>query len=281
MTTVDAHHHLWDPLLRDYPFLRRADLAPIRRRYDLDDLRRVSEALGIDRTVLVQTVSSERETVEFLRIATESTGLIAGVVGWVDLTAADLRGRVDRLRAGLGGELLVGLRHQIEDETDPDWSLRPEVVRGIQQLGAAGLTFDLLVREPHWPASLELARACPGTPIVLDHAGKPPISRGELADWSRWIHALADCPDVCVKLSGLVTEADWHHWRSADLVPVVDTVVEAFGPGRVMVGSDWPVAELAGPVRRSWAVVTELVRERAGADALGANAVRFYSLAVD
>lgn len=276
---IDAHHHLWDPQHRSYPFLVGDELAPLRRRYAMEDLRRVAADLDVKRTVLVQTVSDERETREFLSTATRSDGLIAGVVGWVDLTAADVPDRLRRLRAAHGGGLLVGIRHQIEDEPDPSWAVRPEVLRAIQEIGAAGLTFDLLVREPQWPAALRLVDACPEVPIVLDHAGKPPIAGGELAGWSRWIRALAQAPHVMVKLSGLATEADWHHWKSADLAPVVDTVLEAFGSDRVMVGSDWPVAQLAGPVRRSWDAITALVAARAGEAALGENAARFYSLA--
>lgn len=281
MTTIDAHHHLWDPLLRDYPFLAGDDLAPIRRHYDLDDLRRVAAELGVDRTVLVQTVADERETREFLSTAAGSDGLIVGVVGWIDLTADDVADRLEALRESPGGELLAGVRHQIQDEPDPEWALRPEVLRAIQRIGAAGSTFDLLVQTPQWPAALELARACPDTPIVLDHAGKPPLASGALEAWSQWVRTLAEQDNVMVKLSGLVTEADWDHWRSADLAPVVDTVLDAFGPGRVMVGSDWPVAELAGPVERSWRTITELVRSRAGEEPLGATAQRFYSLPRD
>lgn len=278
MIRVDAHHHLWDPAARNYPFLAGDDLAPIHRRYSLADLRDNAAVLGVDRTILVQTVSDEVETREFLQTAADSTGLIAGVVGWVDLTAPDLAERIDLLRDGPGGQFLVGIRHQIQDEPDPDWALRPEVLRGIRTLGASGLTFDLLVQETQWTAAVELCRACPDTPIVLDHAGKPPIASGNLGGWSRWIRTLTAQEHVMVKLSGLVTEADWDHWRSAELAPVVDTVLDVFGPQRVMVGSDWPVAELAGPVQRSWEAVTELVRARAGEAPLGATAAQFYSV---
>lgn len=278
MSTIDAHHHLWDPTVRDYPFLAGDDLTPIRRRYRLADLRHLAAQLGIDRTVLVQTVSDEAETREFLSVAASSGGLIAGVIGWVDLTADDVTDRLHRLREGPGGELLVGVRHQIEDEPDPRWAVRDDVLHGIRAVGAAGLTFDLLVREPQWPAALELAGACPDVPMVLDHAGKPSIAGGELGAWAEWIRALATHQNLLVKISGLVTEADWHHWRPEDLQPVVNTVLEAFGASRAMVGSDWPVAELAGSVHRSWQVLTELVRQRAGDDPMGANAERFYSL---
>lgn len=278
MTRIDAHHHLWDPKLRDYPFLAGDDLTPIRRRYAVDDLRRVAASLHVGRTVLVQTVPDEAETREFLSAAAASAGLIAGVVGWVDLTASDGTDRVDALRESPGGDLLVGIRHQIQDEPDPDWALRPDVPRGIRAVGAAGLAFDLLVQEPQWPTALEMTAARPDTPIVLDHAGKPPNASGDLEGWSRWIRTLADRDNVWVKLSGLVTEAAWNHWRSEDLEPVIDTVLEVYGPQRVMVGSDWPVAELAGPVLRSWQAITELVRQRAGEDALGVTAERFYSL---
>lgn len=278
MSTIDAHHHLWDPSVREYPFLAGDELAPIRRRYVVDDLQSVASTLGVDRTLLVQTVSDESETREFLRFAASSGGLIAGVIGWVDLTAADVSDRLHRMREAPGGDLLVGIRHQIEDEPDPRWALRDDVLHGIRTVGASGLAFDVLVRQPQWPAVSELADACPDVPMVLDHAGKPPIAGGELVEWAAWIRAVAARPNLMVKISGLVTEADWHHWRPEDLEPVVDTSLDAFGTSRAMVGSDWPVAELAGPVQRSWHVLSELVRQRAGDGPMGRTAERFYSL---
>jgi L-fuconolactonase len=236
---IDAHHHLWDPGRREYPWLAGAALDPIRRPYTVDDLRRVAAA---DATVLVQTVSSAGETGEFLATAAASDGLIAGVVGWVDLTAPDV---ADRLAALEHRELLVGIRHQVENEPDPEWLLRADVRRGLHAVAAADLTFDLLVNPAQYASAAEVADRLPGARLVLDHAGKPPIAAGELTDWAGAISAIARRPNVFCKLSGLVTEADWTSWRAGDLAPYAEHVLDVFGPDRVLFGSDWPVCELA------------------------------------
>ncbi|NNG38757.1 amidohydrolase family protein [Flexivirga sp. ID2601S] len=280
MTRVDAHHHLWDPGRRHYPFLDGDELAPIRQVFGLDELRAMAAQLGVDHTVLVQTVADESETREFLALAGASGGLVAGVVGWLDLTAPDLDERIAALRASPGGDLLVGIRHQIQDESDPRWAEREDVVRGVRTVGEAGLVYDLLVQQPQWEAGRRLVERCPGTRFVLDHAGKPPIASGELAAWTWWIADLARLPNLVVKVSGLVTEADWQRWTGGDLAPVVDALVQTFGPQRLIQGSDWPVAELAGPTPTSWAIVSELLAAAGAQDALGDNAVGWYSLAV-
>lgn len=239
---IDAHHHLWDPARRDYPWLADAALDPIRRPYTVDDLRRVS---GADATVLVQTVSSTAETEEFLDTAAASGGLIVGVVGWVDLTAPDVADRLAALRERPGGELLVGIRHQVENEPDAGWLLRPDVLRGLTAVTGAGLAYDLLVNPAQYSSAAELADRLAEARLVLDHAGKPPIAAGEVDDWAGAISGIARRPNVFCKLSGLVTEADWTSWRTRDLAPYTDHVLTVFGPDRVLFGSDWPVCELA------------------------------------
>lgn len=233
---IDAHHHLWDPARRDYPWL--AGLDPIRHKYTVDDLRRVSDA---DATVLVQTLPSAGETGEFLATAA-AAGPVAGVVGWVDLTAPDVAGRLAALDHR---ELLVGIRHQVENEPDPEWLLRADVRRGLTAVAEAGLTYDLLVNPGQYAAAATAADRLPDAPFVLDHAGKPPIASGEIAGWARAITEIARRPNVFCKLSGLVTEADWASWRAGDLAPYAEHVLTAFGADRVLFGSDWPVCELA------------------------------------
>ncbi|MET8994178.1 amidohydrolase family protein [Amycolatopsis sp. NPDC004169] len=236
---IDAHHHLWDPVRREYPWLAGTAMDPIRRPYTVDDLRAVTEAAGVHATVLVQTVSSDEETAEFLATAVAEP-VIAGVVGWADLTAPDL---ADRL-AALEGPL-VGLRHQVEGEPDDDWLLRPAVVAGLSTVAAAGLAFDLLVRPAQLPAAAELALRLPDLRLVLDHAAKPPIATGEWEPWASGVAALAARENVVCKLSGLVTEADWTGWEVGHLRRYVDHVLDVFGPERLLFGSDWPVCELA------------------------------------
>ncbi|TMB48082.1 MAG: amidohydrolase, partial [Chloroflexi bacterium] len=241
---VDAHHHFWDPARRDYPWMGD-ELAAIRRRFGPDELRPLVRANKIDRTVVVQTVSSVGETSEFLETA-EATDFVAGVVGWVDLTDPNVTETISALRKGFPEGLLVGIRHQVHDEADPRWLLREEVVRGIRAVGEADLVYDLLVRARELPAALQLVRQLPEVTFVIDHAGKPRIAAGPRdIEWEQAMAPLADCPNVSCKLSGLVTEARWDSWTPRDLEPYVKRVVDWFGPTRCMVGSDWPVCLLA------------------------------------
>lgn len=242
MTRVDAHHHLWDVGVREYPFLARPGLEPLRRTFGVEDY--VAAAPEDTAGIAVQAVSSEAETVDLLAAA-GADGPVRAVVGWVDLTAPDVAERLAALRAGPGGEALVGIRHQVEDEPDPGWLLRPEVLRGLREVAAAGLVFDLLVKPPQYDAAIEAARRLPELRIVLDHLGKPDVAGGMWTPWSGWIAALAVLPNVAAKLSGLVTEADWSAWSHELLVPYGRHALDAFGPGRVMYGSDWPVCTLA------------------------------------
>jgi L-fuconolactonase len=238
---IDAHHHLWDPARRDYPWLAGAELDPIRHPYTVDDLRTVTHAAGVHATVLVQTLSDGGETEEFLATAAAEP-VIAGVVGWVDLTAPDVADRLARL-ASLGP--LVGIRHQVENEADPDWLLRDDVLRGLSAVGAAGLVYDLLVAPAQVPSAVKVAERLPELKLVLDHAAKPPIAAGEWQPWADGITALGERENVHCKLSGLVTEADWAQWQVGHLLRYADHVFRSFGARRVMFGSDWPVCELA------------------------------------
>lgn len=219
--------------------------APLRRRYDLNDLRAVVEPAGVTQTVVVQAVSSVAETVQLLATASDADGLIAGVVGWVDLTAADLPDQLARLREGVGGDRLVGVRHQVHDEPDPEWLIRDGVLRGLNVLAGEGLVYDLLVRTRELPAACRAVADVEGLTYVVDHAGKPPIANGELEPWSTRMAELAALPNVTCKVSGLVTEAAWDAWTVSHLRPYIDRLVELFTPERLMFGSDWPVCTLA------------------------------------
>jgi L-fuconolactonase len=240
---VDAHQHFWDPATAVYPWMTE-DLAAIRRRFAPEDLRPILERRGISRTILVQTRSSLPETVEFLATAA-STDFVAGVVGWVDLTDASVSDVLSDLRARPTGRWLVGIRHQTHDEPDPDWLIRPDVLRGLRAVAAAGLPYDLVVRPRELTAALTLARMIPELVLVIDHIGKPEIRQGLVEPWSGRMAALAAMPNVVCKVSGMVTEADWGAWKRADLRPYVDRVLELFGPQRLLFGSDWPVCLLA------------------------------------
>ena len=273
---VDAHQHFWDPAVEDYPWMVGEELAPVRRRFDPEDLEPALREHGVGGTVVVQALGSPDETRRLLALA-EATPFVLGVVGWVDLTAPDIEGALAELEGGA----LVGIRHQVHDEPDHAWLLRPEVQRGIAAVGEAGLAYDLLVRTAELPAALETARRNPDTRFVVDHLAKPPLRDGDTTEWARGLEALAALPNVSCKLSGLVTEADWSGWRSEELVPYLRRALDWFGPSRTMFGSDWPVCLLAA----DYGAVLELVLaaldglDDAERDAvLGGNATRVYRL---
>ncbi|NEC88709.1 amidohydrolase family protein [Streptomyces sp. SID12501] len=242
MTVVDAHHHVWDLSVRDQDWI--AEDSPLRRDFTMADLRPETRAAGVDRTILVQTITVPEETPEFLALAAEHE-LIAGVVGWTDLTRTDIADELARLRELPGGEYLKGIRHQVQGEPDPEWLLRPDVRRGLTAVAEADLVYDLVVLPHQLPGCVRAAESLPQLTFVLDHLGKPPIASGALEPWASALRALAALPNAVGKLSGLVTEADHASWTPAELRPYADTALDAFGPGRLMFGSDWPVCTLA------------------------------------
>jgi L-fuconolactonase len=241
-TRVDAHHHVWDLAVRDQPWT--AELPALRRSFALADLRPHLDAHGITRTIVVQTITVADETPELLSLAAAEP-VVAGVVGWVDLTAPDVPDRLATLRALPGGDALVGVRHQVQEEPDPRWLCRPDVRRGLAAVAAAGLVYDVVITPDQLPATVDTVRALPELTFVLDHAGKPRIRAGELEPWRGHIADLGRCDNVTVKLSGLVTEAGLETWTVADLRPYAQALLESFGPSRMMFGSDWPVCLLA------------------------------------
>jgi L-fuconolactonase len=273
---VDSHQHFWDPATADYPWMTD-EVASIRRPFLPDDLEPLLLAIGVDATVVVQARSALEETRELLRL-TAATRFVAGVVGWADLTSAGLATTLAELRGGEGGERLVGIRHQVHDEADPRWLLRPDVMRGLRTVAEAGLVYDLLLRPRELPVALEATRRLDEMRFVIDHIAKPRIAAGPRdEEWERGMAAFADLEHVSCKVSGLVTEADWRSWRVDDLRPYVERVVEWFGEDRLLFGSDWPVCTLAA----SYAEVYEAARSLLPSEAaFGANAVAIYGLEV-
>ncbi|MFE9879096.1 amidohydrolase family protein [Streptomyces sp. NPDC005784] len=242
--TVDAHHHVWDLSVRNQDWITGPELRPLRRNFGIADLTPEADSTGVDRTVLVQTVTVAEETPELLALA-ERSALVAGVVGWTDLTRPDVADDLARLREMPGGRRLRGVRHQVQGERDPRWLLRPDVRRGLAAVADAGLVYDLVVLPRQLPACARAAAEHPGLTFVLDHLGKPLVATGALDPWAGAVRELAALPNTVCKLSGMVTEADPARWTVDDLRPYADTVLEAFGPDRTMFGSDWPVCTLA------------------------------------
>jgi L-fuconolactonase len=276
MAGVDAHQHFWRYAPEAYPWIDEQK-GVLKRDFLPGDLLPLLRAEGLSACVAVQAANSLEET-RFLLDLADRHPFVAGVVGWVDLAAADVERQLEDFA---GRARLRGIRHIAQDEPDDRWLARPEVVRGVASLRRFGLTYDLLVFARQLPAAIELARALPDQPFVLDHIAKPQIAAARLDPWRADLRRLAALPNVCCKLSGMVTEARWDAWKPDDFRPYVDVVLEAFGPGRLMYGSDWPVCLLAGGysdvmglARRA---VASLSRDEQAA-VLGRNAGRFYGI---
>ncbi|MFI5823698.1 amidohydrolase family protein [Streptomyces rishiriensis] len=281
---VDAHHHLWDLAHRPQPWLDDPGAASIRRTFTPDDLRSTAThpiaGRRLQGTVVVQCIAEVAETEDLLALA-EREPLIQAVVGWADLASPAVGDVLDQLLAGPGGGYLRSLRHLVQGETDPNWLQRPDVERGLGAARDRGLRYDVLVRDHQLDQATRLAERFPELPQVLDHAGKPDLVGRDIADWERGIRRLAAHPHVVCKVSGLVTEADRTRWTTADIRPVWDVLVSAFGPERLMFGSDWPVANLAGGWNRWAATVDELLTGWSDGDAhalLAGTASTFYGL---
>jgi L-fucono-1,5-lactonase len=246
---VDAHHHFWDPARAEYPWMTD-EVAPLRRRFDADDLRPLLREHGVTGTVVVQARQSLDETRDLLAIAA-STPFVLGVVGWVDL-AADVKSQL----AELERTALVGIRHLVHDEADPEWLLRDDVQRGVAAVGETGLVYDLLVRVRELPAAIETARRHDGMRFVLDHAAKAPADPDAHRRWEHGVAGLAELPNVACKISGLFTEAD--------PAGTAARALQWFGPERCMWGSDWPVTLLAAGYGDGLALVGDDARVLAG-----------------
>lgn len=276
---IDAHQHFIDPDHGRYPWMAGA-YEPLRRRFGPEDLHPILDASGVERTIAVQARSEPAETDALLRIAAAEPW-VAGVVGWVDLTDPAIADALAALVERPDGDRLVGIRHPAHDEPDPDWLVRADVGRGLAAVADAGLAFDLLVRARELPAAQRVVRAHPSLTFIIDHLAKPAIAARELEPWASLLRSLAASDNVVVKLSGLVTEADWASWRPVDVAPYVDLALEAFGPDRLLFGSDWPVCLLAASYEQVVHVVRSSVdrleaTERAAI--LGGTATRVYRL---
>ncbi|MEM1361639.1 MAG: amidohydrolase family protein [Pseudomonadota bacterium] len=279
---IDTHHHFWDPTEAEYPWMTD-DLAVIRQKFSPDDLRPLINQVGVTDTILVQTRSSYEESLEFLAAA-EETDFILGVVAWVELTSETVSDDLHRLKQSKGGSHLVGIRHQVHDEEDADWLLRPDVQRGLAVVAEHDLTYDLLLRPRELPAAIKAVNAMPNARWVLNHIAKPEIASGGWEPWASDIRALAEASPSCwVKLSGIVTEADWANWAADDLSPYVQHVIDCFGTDRCMVGSDWPVCLLAAPydtVMDTMRNLLSALREEERQRVLSENAMTAYGIAL-
>ncbi|MFC3196910.1 amidohydrolase family protein [Parapedobacter deserti] len=274
---VDAHQHFWR-----YNPVRDAwitdDMAVIQRDFMPDDLKPVYDANGIAGCVAIQADQSAEETLFLLDLA-EQFLFIKGVVGWVDLQAADIR---DRLAYLSRYPKLKGFRHIVQGETDARFLLRPDFLNGIEALGEYGYTYDILVKPHQLDATLEFVTYFPDQPFVIDHLAKPYISAGARQPWADQLSAIAEHKQVYCKLSGMVTEADWNGWKAEDFTYYTQHILNEFGPERIMFGSDWPVclvaADYAQVVRLAEDAICQLPPNKREL-IWRTNATAFYNLA--
>lgn len=271
---LDSHVHLWDLAVRDQAWIPAG--SPIRRSFDVGDLRCALAGTPVGGVILVQAINDAGETTDLISCAMRED-LVRGVVGWADLRSPGFAAALAELAAT--GRLL-GLRHQALAEADPaGWLRSAGVRRGLAALQTAGLPFDLMIRPAHFPAALRTVREHPALQFVLDHLGKPPVASGDLEPWAAGIRTLAAEPNVFCKLSGLQTIAP-AGWTYARLAPYIDTALEAFGPGRLIFGSDWPVCTSAASYSRVCEVAQAAcsgLSDRERAAVLAGNARVLYS----
>ena len=284
---IDTHQHLWDLSVRAQPWLTgdqawatEEELTPLRRSFTVADLEAAAAGSDVTGTVVVQVLADPAETADLLAVA-GAGGLVQAVVGWAELTAPDVAGRIAACRELAGGDRLAGVRHPLLAEPDPEWLARPAVRSGLRELGAAGLCFDLTLFWSQLPLAVGTARSVPELIFVLDHLGNPPVESGGDDEFAAWAAAIADLGrldnGVC-KLSGAHTAPV----SAARLRPYFEAALAAFGASRLMAGSDWPVSSLTAPYQEITAMYRALIADLTPAEQdaiLAGTARRVYRLA--
>ena len=253
---IDAHHHFWD---RSQPFeygwLDTPELTAINKTFLPADLEPQLKECGVSQSIFVQTQHNLEEARWVLAMRAD-WDFLAGVVGWVDLRSPECEAQLETC---IGDPGFLGIRHVVQDEPDEDFIVRPETLNGLKVLERHGVPYDLLFYDRHLRHGATVADAVPNLPLVIDHLSKPRIKDGDIDAWERDMREAAKRPNLWVKLSGLITEADWDSWTVDHLRPYFEVALEAFGPDRMMYGSDWPVCELAGSYAQVFAAAKELI----------------------
>jgi L-fuconolactonase len=273
---IDAHQHYWLYNERDYGWMDDS-CEPIKRDFMPDHLKPLLASLGFAGSIVVQARQTLEETEWLLSLADQHSSIL-GVVGWLDLCSEQIDEQLQRFASH---PKLRGVRHVVQDEPDDNFMLRADFQRGISRLKDYGLTYDLLLFPRHLKPAFQLVERFPEQPFVLDHIAKPNIAGSVISGWKEGIYELAAHPNVYCKLSGMVTEAKRGHWQAEDFRPYLDIVFDAFGSGRLMIGSDWPVCLLNGDYSSVMGIVLDYVKALPQADQeaiLGGNCARFYGL---
>lgn len=273
---IDAHQHFWDLDKFPYPWMPPAP-SPLRRKFLPEDLQPILERNHFNGSIVVQATTVAGETPWLLELASKHP-MVLGVVAWVDLASPQLGRTLDELQRH---PKFKGIRHPVHDEADDRWLLRADVIKGLKELEHRKIPYDLLLRPQHLPAAIELAGRAPSLPMVIDHISKPLIAKKQTAGWAEAMETLAKAPNLYVKMSGMITEADWKTWTADDLRPYVQHTWKLFGPDRCMFGSDWPVCLLAGIWKEVLAGFTQALGPTPEAQrnkVMGETAARFYGI---
>jgi len=273
---IDAHHHLWRYSPEEYGWIDD-EMAALRKNFLPQDLTRELAAAEIDGTIAVQARQTMDETRWLLQMADECEA-IRGVVGWAPIAGENFPGVMEEFEHR---PKLKGLRHVIQSEKDENYILREDFNSGIRTMLGSGLVYEILIYERHLPQTIDFVDEHPDQSFVLDHLAKPLIREETLEPWATRMRELGRRENVCCKLSGMVTEADWSAWTPESLRPYLDVVVEAFGAERLMAGSDWPVCLVASGYGRWFEVLRQYfaafsVDERAAV--FGETATAVYGL---
>lgn len=273
---IDSHQHFWMYEKQQHAWINDA-MHIIQKNFMPADLQPVLKKNNIDGCVLVQVDQTEDENIFQLKNAS-GYDFIKGVVGWVDLQAMDIG---ERLQHYQQFKKMKGFRHILQDEKDRALMLRPAFKRGIGLLNAYNFTYDILILPDQLQYTRELVKSFPDQRFVIDHIAKPDIKNKKINDWEKDMRALASYKNVYCKISGMVTEADWHHWNIKDFFPYLDVIVQTFGTKRIMFGSDWPVCLVAASYEQMMAIVQEYFSsfsENEQNDFFANNAIKFYNL---
>ncbi len=273
---IDSHQHFW-LFNEERDSWINEEMEVIKRDFMPEDLEPLLLEQDFDGCVAVQAAQDDAQT-EFLLSLADQNDFIKGVVGWIDLQSSGLE---EKLSTYSDKKLLKGFRHVLQDEPEDDYMLRPAFMKGVKMLANYDYTYDILIFPRHLKNALIFAQSLKNQRLVIDHMAKPYIKDGLIDDWKRDIQAFKGLDHVSCKVSGIITEADWHHWRQEDLRPYLDVAFEVFGTSRLMFGSDWPVSLLAGNYPEVTAVLNRYLESFSKDEKdkiMGRNATRFYKL---
>jgi len=257
---IDSPNNIWDLSVTPQDWIDRESMAAIYQNFSTSDLRKEIVGTGIEKTVLVQTVTNYDETPLLLALA-EKDDLVAGVVGWLDIDSKDAISHLERYLTLPGASYLKSIRDIAQDHPDSNYLARPQAIATVKELSKFGIAYDLLTKTPELPGAIEMVRQAPETNFIMDHISKPYIAQGTMEPWNNLIKELASFENVVCKVSGLVTEAKWHDWKSEDFKPYFEILVESFGVDRLMFGSDWPVCTLSGSYEEVVNLAQELTKD--------------------